>query len=69
MTLNKDAQFEKKTDLLFQKLQEVGEFLPEQLKVPKNCTLIGSFCAKYIMFDLKMYIGGILHDTEECCNF
>ena len=52
MTLKSDAKFEEKR-LLFQKWQEFGEFLPEHLNVSKTCSLIGSFCAKYIMFDLK----------------
>ena len=43
----------KKTDLLFQKWQEFGEFWPEHSKVSKICTLIDSYCAKYLMFDLK----------------
>ena len=29
------------------------------------CTLIGTFGAKYITFDLKKYRGIIFHDTEE----
>ena len=43
----------RKTDLLFQKWQEFGEFWPEHSKVSKICTFIGSYCAKYLMFDLK----------------
>ena len=42
----------RKIDLLFQKWQEFSEFWPEQSKVSKISTLIGSFCAKYIL-DLK----------------
>ena len=45
----------RKTDLLFQKWQEFGEFWPEHLKVSKICTFIGSFCATYLMFNLKKY--------------
>ena len=55
----------RKTDLLFQKWQGFGNLWPEHSKVSKNCTFIGSFCAKYITFDLKKYRGVILHDTEE----
>ena len=54
----------RKTDFLFQKWQEFGEFWPEHSKVSRICTLIGSYCAKYLMFDLKKYIGVIFHDTE-----
>ena len=43
----------RETDLLFQKWREFGEFWPEHLKVSKICSLIGSFCAKYITFDQK----------------
>ena len=45
----------RKADLLFQKWQEFGELWPEHTKVSKLCTLIGSFCAKYITLDLKKY--------------
>ena len=38
---------------------------PEHSKVSKICTLIGSYCAKYLMYDLKIYRGVIFHDTEE----
>ena len=43
----------RKTDFLFQKWQEFGEFWPEHSKVSRICTLIGSYCAEYLMFDLK----------------
>ena len=34
----------------------------------KISTLIGSYCAKYSMFDLKKYRGVISHDTEKWCK-
>ena len=68
MTLKSGAKFFKKTDLLFQKWQEFDESWPEHSKDLKICTLIGSFCAKYIMFDLKKCTGVIFHDTEEWCK-
>ena len=58
----------RKTDLLFQKWQEFGEFWPEHSKVSKICTFIGSYCAKYLMFNLKNYRGVIFCDTEEWCK-
>ena len=58
----------RQTDFLFHKWQEFGEFSPEHSKVWKICTLIGSYCAKYLMFDLKKYWGVIFHDTEEWCK-
>ena len=57
----------RKTDL-FQKQQKFGEFWTEFLKVSQVCTLIGSYCAKYLIFDLKKYRGVIFHDTEELCK-
>ena len=54
-----------KTDFLFKKWQEFREFWPEHSKVSKICTLIVSFCAKYLTFDPKKYRGVIFHDTEK----
>ena len=42
--------------------------LTQALKSLKICTFIGSYCAKYLMFDLKKYKGVIFHDTEEWCK-
>ena len=58
----------RKTDLLSQKWQEFGEFWPEHSKVSQICTLTGSYCAKYLMFDLTKYIKVIFHDTDEWCK-
>ena len=49
----KRLPFSKSPWLLFQKWQDFGEFWPGHSKVSKISTLIGSFCAKYITFDLK----------------
>ena len=38
------------------------------LEILKMFTLIGSFCAKYITFDLKTYREIIFHETEEWCK-
>ena len=58
----------RKTDLLFQKWQEFGEFLSEDSKVSKICTLISPFRAAYITFDLKKYREVNSHDTEKSCK-
>ena len=58
----------RKTDLLFQKWQEFGEIWPKHSKVSKTCTFICSYCAKYLMFDLKKYRGVIFHGTEGWCK-
>ena len=53
-------------DLSFQKWhKEFDKFWPEHSKVSKTFTLIGSFSAKYILFELKKYRGVIFHETEE----
>ena len=49
--------------------EEFDKFWPEQPKVPKICTLMGYFWAKYIMFELKNYRGVMLDDTEEYSEF
>ena len=58
----------RKTVLLFQKWQEFGEIWPKHLQVHKTCTFICSYCAKYLMFDLKKYRGVIFHDTKGWCK-
>ena len=58
----------KKNWFVFEKRQEFGEFWPKPSKVSKICTLIGSFCATYVTFDLHKYRGVIFHDTEDWCQ-
>ena len=56
-------------NLLFQNWhEEFDKFWPEHSKVSKISTLMGSFWAKYILFELKKYRGVIFHDTEEWCK-
>ena len=45
--------------------KEFDKFWLEHLKVSNIFTLIGSFWAKYILFELKKYRGVIFHETEE----
>ena len=53
-------------DLSFQNWhKEFDKFWPEHSKVSKIFTLIGSFWAKYILFELKKYRGVIFNETEE----
>ena len=49
--------------------KEFNKFWTEHLKVSKTFALIGSFWAKYILFELQKYRGVIFHDTEELCKF
>ena len=58
----------RKTNLLFRKWQQFGEFWSEHSKVSKICALIGLFHEKYIAFDLKKYRGVIFHDNGESCK-
>ena len=48
--------------------EEFDESWPENLKVSKIFMLMGSFWAKYILFELKKYRGVIFHETEEGHN-
>ena len=64
MILKSNAKFEG-NDFLFQKWQEFGKFWPEHLKVSKICTLIDSYCGRYLAFDLKVYREVVFHHTEE----
>ena len=52
--------------MLFQKWQEFGEFWPKHSKVSKIYTLIDSYCAKYLMFDLKNKIDAKFEEKLTC---
>ena len=58
------AKCEEKSDLLFQKWQEFGEFWSKHSKVSKICTFIDS----YLLVWPKKYRGIIFHDTEGRCK-
>ena len=45
--------------------KEFDKIWPKHLKVSKIFILLGSFWAKYILFELKKYRGIIFHETEE----
>ena len=56
-------------DLLFQNWhKEFDKLWPERSKVSKKFILMGSFWAKYILFELKKYRGIIFHEAEEGCK-
>ena len=46
----------------------IGWTFIRALKSLKNCILMGSFCLKYIMFELKNYRSVMCYDTEGWCN-
>ena len=45
--------------------KEFDKIWPKHSKVPKIFILMGSFWAKYILFELKKYRGIVFHETEE----
>ena len=45
------------------KMTKIWRILIWALEILKISTLIGSFCAKYITFDLKKYIGVSFYET------
>ena len=55
MTLKKDSNFEEKLTFCL-KNEEIGELLTRAVESLKICTLMGYFCRKYVMFELKKYI-------------
>ena len=56
-------------NLSFQKWHKKFDKLwPERSKISKIFILMGSFSAKYILFELKKYRGVISHKTEEGCK-
>ena len=50
------------------KVQNFRTISTAQVKFYQICTLIGSFCWKYIKFQLRKYRGVMSHDTEEWCK-
>ena len=56
-------------DLSFQNWhKKFDKFWPEHSEVSNIFTLVGSFWAKYILFELKKYKGVIFHVIEEWCK-
>ena len=66
MILKSDAKFEEKLACCWNLMYvDPSTRKSQHSKVSNICTLIDSFCAKYIMLDLKKYRGVIFHDTKE----
>ena len=56
-------------DLSFQNWhKKFDEIWPEHSKVSQVFIFMGSFWAKYTLFELKKYIGVIFNETEEECK-
>ena len=58
----------KKNWSVVSKMTGISWILTQVLEVSKTCTFIGSYYAKYLMFDLTRYRGVIFKDTEEWCK-
>ena len=65
MQLKRDTKFGEESTCLKIDIKEFDKIWPEHSKVSKIFILMGSFWAKYILFELKKYRGVIFHETEE----
>ena len=65
MTLKSDEKFQGKMNCGFKYgMMNLVYFQPTTPK-SENVTSMGSFCPKYIRFELKKYRGAIFHNTEQ----
>ena len=68
MTPKSDAKFKEKLIRGFKyDMKKLVNFQSSSQK-SQNLTSMGSFCPKYIRFELKKYRGVIFHDTEQRCK-
>ena len=68
MCTENDAKFEEELSCALKNdMRNLANFVLT-LESLKTCNLMSSFWAKYIIFDLKNYIGVMCHDTEGWCN-
>ena len=64
MTLKSDAKFEKKLTCGL-KMTGIWQIFTRALESVKFGTLMGFFCPKQKMYELKIYRGVMCHDNEE----
>ena len=65
MTLKSDAKFKEKLTCGFKHdMRNLVNFYPT-IQKSENFTLMGSFCPKYMRFELKKYRGVMFHDTKQ----
>ena len=66
MTLKSDAKFKEKLTCAFK--YDMRNWVNFHLSSQKseNCTMMGSFCPKHILFQLQNFRGIMCHDTEGC---
>ena len=67
LTLKSDAKFDKNL-FVVSKMTRIWWILTWVLGILKISNLIGSFCTKYITFEVKKSRGVIFHETEEWCK-
>ena len=65
MKLKRDTKFGEESICPFKWHKEFDKFWSKHSKVSKRFTLMGSFWAKYRLFELKKYRGVIFHETEK----
>ena len=69
MTMKNNTKFEEELTCQFKiDMRNLTNFDLSTRKSQKIFTLMGSFWAKYILFELKKYRGVIFHDIEEWCK-
>ena len=69
MTIKNDAKFEEELTCRFKiDMKNLTNFDASTWKSQKIFTLMGSFWAKYILFQLKKYRGVVINDTEKWCK-
>ena len=68
MTLNSDANFEEKLTCGLENNMRNMQIFTRGLESLKIGTLMGSFYAKYKMYEFKIYRGVTWHNNEELCK-
>ena len=63
--LTRNTKFGEKSTCRLKTDKEFDKFWPEHSKATKTLTLMGSFWAKYILFELKKYRDVMFHNIEE----
>ena len=65
MTLKSDAKFEKNWLVIWKMTWEIWQIFTRALETVQIGTLIGCFCPKQRMYELKIYRGVVCHENEE----
>ena len=65
MTLKSGAKFEEKLLVVWKMTSEIWQIFTRTLKSVKIRTLMGSFCEKQKIYELKIYRVVMCHDNEQ----